>query len=116
MPPATLVAAARAMERAAEAAAGQGEPYATRVRRELLAPRHAILLHWDEAHAFCEQARIPWPWGGSRADAARRWVADARAAGVRVQREKVAAEAAATFEEYCAALVAEPAGDSAKNG
>ena len=104
MPPATLVAAALAMERAAEAAAGQGEPYATRVSRELLAPRHAILLHWDEARAFCEKARVPWPWGGSRADAARRWVADARAAGVRVQREKVAAEAAATFGEYCAAL------------
>ena len=35
MPPATLVAAALAMERAAEEAAEQGEPYATRVRREL---------------------------------------------------------------------------------
>ena len=104
MPPSTLVAAARAMEAAAEAAAAQGEPYATRVRRELLAPRHAILLHWDDARAFCEKARVPWPWGGNRADAARAWVADARAAGVRVQREKVAAEAAATFEAHCAAL------------
>ena len=93
-----------AKRRSSAAAAGQGEPYATRVRRELLTPRHAILLHWDEARAFCEKARIPWPWGERRADAARRWVADARAAGVRVQREKVAAEASATFGEYCAAL------------
>ena len=105
MPPATLVAAALAMERAAEAAAAAGEPYASRVRRELLAPRHAILLHWDDCRAFCEKARVGWPWGDSRADAARRWVADARAAGVRVEKEKVAAEAAATFEEHCAALV-----------
>lgn len=104
MPPATLVAAAREMERAAEAAAAQGGPYAARVRRELLAPRHAILLHWDETRAFCEKSRIDWPWGESRAEAARRWIADARAAGVRVEREKVAAEAAATFEAHCAAL------------
>ena len=105
MPPATLVAAARAMEDAAAAAAAQGEPYAARVRRELLAPRHAILLHWDDARAFCEKARVPWTWGESRAEAARRWIADAREAGVRVEKEKVAAEAAATFEEHCAALL-----------
>ena len=105
MPPATLVAAALAMERAAESAAAAGEPYATRVRRELLAPRHAILLHWDDCRAFCEKARVGWPWGESRADAARRWIADADAAGVRVHREKTLAEAPAAWADYRAALL-----------
>ena len=106
MPPATLVAAALAMERAAEAAAAAGEPYAARVRRELLTPRHAILLHWNDCRAFCEKARIDWPWGDSRADAARRWIVDADAAGVRVHREKTLAEAAAAWTEYRAGLPA----------
>ena len=107
MQPATLVAAARAMDAASEAAAAQGEPYATRVRREALSIHHALLLHWDDCRAFCDAQNLAWPWGGTRADAARRWIADARALGVRTTRETTAEDAAATFEKHCRELIGE---------
>ena len=106
MAPATLVAAALAMEDAADAASSAGEPYASRVRRELLSPRHAILLHWDACRAFCKSAGVSWRWGEDRAAAARAWLDDCRAAGVRTTRETTAAEAPARFAEHAAALLA----------
>ena len=106
--PATIVAAARAMEAAAAAAASQGEPYATRVRRETLSIRHALLLHWDDCRAFAKAQSVPWAWGEARDDAARRWVADARAFGVRTVRETTAEDAAALFDKHCAELLSAP--------
>ena len=108
MAPATIVAAARAMDAAASAAAAQGEPYATRVRRETLSIRHALLLHWDDCRAFAKAQSVPWPWGDARADAARRWIADARALGVRTMRETTAEDAAELFDKHCAELLAAP--------
>ena len=108
MAPATIVAAARAMEAAAAAATAQGEPYATRVRRETLSIRHALLLHWDDCRAFSKAQSVPWLWGETRADAARRWIADARAFGVRTVRETTAEDAAALFDKHCAELLAAP--------
>ena len=108
MAPATIVAAAGAMEDAADAAAAAGEPFASRVRRELLSPRHAILLHWDACRAFCERAGEPWHWGDDRAAAVRAWLDDCRAAGVRTTRETTAAEAPARFAEHAATLLAPP--------
>ena len=105
MGPATIVAAARAMDIAAAAAAAQGEPYATRVRRETLSMRHALLLHWDACRAFCEAQHLAWPWGAKRADAAHRWIDDVRAFGVRTVRETTAEDAAALFDKHCAELL-----------
>ena len=112
MQPATLVAAARAMDAAVVAATAQGEPYATRVRRETLSIRHALLLHWDDCRAFCDAQHLPWPWGDTRADAARRWIDDARAFGVRTVRETTAEDAAALFHAHCAELLDAAAPDT----
>ena len=109
MQPATLVAAARAMDAAVDAADAQGEPYAPRVRREALSIRHALLLHWDDCRAFCAAQNLAWPWGDERADAARRWIADARAFGVRTTRETTAEDAAAMFEKHSRELLGEAA-------
>ena len=105
MTPATIVSAARAMEDAVEAAAAAGEPYLSRVRREALSTRHAILLHWQECRAFCEKQQIPWTWGETRQEAARAWISDCEAFGVRTTRETTAEEAPARFREQCDKLL-----------
>ena len=111
MAPATIVAAALAMEDAADAASAAGEPFASRVRRELLSPRHAILLHWDACRAFCERSGVPWRWGEDCAAAASAWLDDCRAAGVRTTRETTAAEAPARFAEHASVLLRKEEGE-----
>ena len=105
MTPATLVAAVRAMEDAADAAAAAGEPYASRVRRETLSTRNALLLHWNDCKAFCEQWKLPWTWGETRREAAERWISDCKAFGVPTVRETVAERAPALFDKYCENLL-----------
>ena len=106
MTPATIVAAARALDKAAEAAAAAGEPYASRVRRETLSSRNAILLHWKECLDFCKVQKIPWTWGETRQEAAKAWIADCQAFGVRTTRETTAEGAPEVFKKYCDALSA----------
>ena len=107
MQPATIVAAAQALDAAAEAALASGEPFAARVRRETLSSRHAILLHWDACRAFCKAQKIPWTWGETREDAAKAWIADCRSFGVRTTRESTAEGAPERFKEQCRILLAE---------
>lgn len=98
--PATIVAAARAMESAVEAAVAAGEPYASRVRREALSTRNAILLHWNDCRKFCKVQKIPWLWGESYQDAVDSWFEDCKSFGVRTVREATAEGAPARFEQY----------------
>ena len=103
--PANIVAAARAMDRAAENAAKAGEPYASRVSRETLSTRHAILLHWKECKAFCKTQKIPWTWGDDPLEAAEKWISDCEAAGVRTIREATAEGAPGRWKAHCDMLL-----------
>ena len=106
MEPATVVAAAWAMDAAAQAASEAGEPFASRVRRETLSTRHALLLHWNECRTFCQKNQTPWTWGETKEEAARAWIADCAAFGVRTTRETTAEEAPIRFREQCDKLLA----------
>lgn len=97
--PATMVAAAQAMDAAAEAAAQAGEPYATRVRKETLSPRQLLLFHWAACREYCKGQNIPWTWGDTVAEATRKWEDDCRAFGVVTPRECTAEQAPARMEE-----------------
>ena len=94
------------MEDAAEAAAAAEEPYASRVRRETLSSRHAIILHWKDCKAFCKTWDLPWVWGETRHEAAERWISDCKDFGVRTNRETTAEGAPGIFEKYCQKLLA----------
>lgn len=106
MEPATIVAAARAMDAAAQAATEAGEPFASRVRRETLSTRHALLLHWSACRTFCQKQHLPWTWGETREETTRSWIADCEAFGVRTTRETTAEEAPVRFREQCEKLLA----------
>lgn len=103
--PANIVAAARAMYSAAEKAAKAGEPYASRVFRETLSIRHAILLHWKECKAFCETQTIPWPWETDPLEAAKQWISDCDTFGVRTVHECDVEGATTRWKAHCEKLL-----------
>ena len=103
--PGTVFAATQAMDAAAAAADAAGGPFGRRVRREALAIRHALLLHWDECRAFAKAQSLRWPWEEAREDAARRWIADCRAFGVRTVRETSPDKAPGMLEAHFKALL-----------
>jgi len=107
MVPATMVAAAQALDAAAQAAAQAGEPYASRVRKETLATRHMLLLHWDDCKAYCKAQRYDWPLGEDKAAALAAWVDDCKKFGVVTTRECMAEQAAERFAAQCKLIMGE---------
>ena len=79
----------RIMDAAVAAAEKEGEPYASRVRRERLSVDHLLLL----LRSLAERKYLPWTRPQTRAEAVENWIRDVRALGVRAVRETTKADA-----------------------
>ena len=84
--------AAQLMDEAVAAAAKDGEPFASRVRRERLTVDHMLLLNYDVLRNFASKRKIPWTRPATKAEAVENWIRDVKSFGVKARRETTRAD------------------------
>ena len=78
---------ARLMDEAVAAAEKDGEPFASRVRRERLSVDHMILLNYDVLKDFAAKLGCEWTRPATKAEAVENWIRDVKSFGVKAFRE-----------------------------
>ena len=81
--------AARLMDEAVAAAEKEGEPFASRVRRERLSVDHYMILNYDALKGIAAKKGCAWTRPATRAEAVEKWIAEVKALGVNARRETV---------------------------
>ena len=79
--------AAQLMDEAVAAAEKDGEPFASRVRRERLSVDHMMILNYDVLKSLALKKGIPWTRPDTREAAAKKWIAEVQALGIRAVSE-----------------------------
>ena len=79
--------ATKYMDEAVAAAAKDGEPFATRVRRERLSIDHMLLLNYDILMDFAAKLGYTWTRPATKAEAVENWIRDVKSFGVKARRE-----------------------------
>ena len=79
--------ATKYMDEAVAAAAKDGEPFATRVRRERLSIDHMLLLNYDILRDFAAKLGYTWTRPATKAEAVENWIRDVKSFGVKARRE-----------------------------
>ena len=84
--------ATQLMDEAVAAAAKEGEPFASRVRRERLSIDHMLLLNYDILKNVATRHGVKWTRPATRAEAVENWIRDVRSFGVKARRETTRAD------------------------
>ena len=84
--------AARLMDEAVAAAAKDGEPFASRVRRERLSIDHMMLLNYDILRKIAAKLGYKWTRPATKAEAVENWIRDVKSFGVKARRETTRAK------------------------
>ena len=84
--------AAQLMDAAVAAAEKDGEPFASRVRRERLSVDHMILLNYGKLKKLAASLNMPWTRPATRAEAVENWIRDVKSFGVKACRETTRAD------------------------
>ena len=84
--------AAQLMDEAVAAAAKDGEPFASRVRRERLTVDHMLLLNYDILRNLAAKRKMPWTRPATKAEAVENWIRDVKSFGVKARRETTRAD------------------------
>ena len=84
--------AAKLMDEAVAAAEGDGEPFASRARRERLSFDHMMLLNYDALRGASARLGYKWTRPATRAEAVENWIRDVKALGVKARRETTSAD------------------------
>lgn len=84
--------AARLMDEAVAAAEKEGEPFASRVRRERLSVDHYMILNYDILKGIAAKKGYAWTRPATRAEAVEKWISDVKVLGVKARRETTSAE------------------------
>ena len=84
--------AAQLMDEAVAAAAKEGEPFASRVRRERLSVDHMFLLNYDALQRIAKKLGFAWTRPTTRAEAVENWIRDVKSFGVKARRETTRAD------------------------
>ncbi|MBO4288283.1 MAG: DUF4838 domain-containing protein [Kiritimatiellae bacterium] len=91
--------AAQLMDEAVAAAAKDGEPFASRVRRERLSIDHMMLLHYDILKNASAKLGYKWTRPATKAEAVENWIRDVKSFGVKARRETTSAKEIETYFE-----------------
>ena len=84
--------AAKLMDAAVAAAAKDGEPFASRVRRERLSVDHMMLLNYDALKSIAAKLGYEWTRPETKVEAVENWIRDVRSFGVKARRETTRAD------------------------
>ena len=75
------------MDDAVAAAGKDGEPFASRVRRERLSVDNYVLMNYDVLRNLAKAKGLPWTRPESRLEAVENWIREVKALGIRAVRE-----------------------------
>ena len=84
--------AAKYMDEAVAAASKDGEPFASRVRRERLTVDHMLLLNYDILRNISAKLGYTWTRPATKAEAVENWIRDVKSFGVKARRETTRAD------------------------
>ena len=84
--------AAKYMDEAVAAAEKEGEPFASRVRRERLTVDHMLLLNYDILRNRSAKLGYKWTRPATKAEAVENWIRDVKSFGVKAYRETTRAD------------------------
>jgi hypothetical protein len=84
--------AAKYMDEAVAAAEKEGEPFASRVRRERLTVDHMLLLNYDILRNISAKLGYTWTRPATKAEAVENWIRDVKSFGVKARRETTRAD------------------------
>jgi hypothetical protein len=84
--------AAKYMDEAVVAAEKEGEPFASRVRRERLTVDHMLLLNYDILRNISAKLGYTWTRPATKAEAVENWIRDVKSFGVKARRETTRAD------------------------
>ena len=84
--------AAKYMDEAVAAAEKEGEPFASRVRRERLTVDHMLLLNYDILRNISAKFGYTWTRPATKAEAVENWIRDVKSFGVKARRETTRAD------------------------
>ena len=84
---------------AVAAAAKDGEPFASRVRRERLSIDHMMLLHYDILKNASAKLGYKWTRPETKAEAVENWIRDVKSFNVKARRETTSAKEIETYFE-----------------
>ena len=102
--------AAKYMDEAVDVAEKDGEPFASRVRRERLSIDQMMLLNYDILRKIAAKLGYKWTRPATKAEAVENWIRDVKSFGVKARRETTRAD---EIENYFNSLRkgAKPAGN-----
>ena len=84
--------ATKYMDEAVAAAEKEGEPFASRVRRERLTVDHMLLLNYDILRNASAKLGFKWTRPATKAEAVENWIRDVKSFGVKAYRETTRAD------------------------
>ena len=91
--------AARLMDEAVAAAEREGEPFASRVRRERLSVDHMMLLNYDALKGIAAKLGGTWTRPATKAETVENWIREVKSFGVKARRETTSAKEIGNYFE-----------------